>query len=65
KRAYCLKTQPATGETYPKSDLFNKAALREEAARKGLSIPALVNAIVKNTILQTEEPNAKKEKTRT
>ncbi|STW60481.1 transposase [Klebsiella pneumoniae] len=21
----CLKTQPATGETYPKSDLFNKA----------------------------------------
>ncbi|MBN6201961.1 hypothetical protein JZL84_23605, partial [Escherichia coli] len=27
KRAYCLKTQPATGETYPKSDLFNKAQL--------------------------------------
>ncbi|WP_266143563.1 hypothetical protein, partial [Escherichia coli] len=27
KRAYCLKTQPATGETYPKSDLFNKATL--------------------------------------
>ncbi|MCV5513013.1 hypothetical protein OFN04_28005, partial [Escherichia coli] len=27
KRAYCLKTQPATGETYPKSDLFNKAKL--------------------------------------
>ncbi|WP_227652348.1 hypothetical protein, partial [Klebsiella pneumoniae] len=26
-RAYCLKTQPATGETYPKSDLFNKALL--------------------------------------
>ncbi|MEH8415328.1 hypothetical protein RAH00_27030, partial [Klebsiella pneumoniae] len=25
-RAYCLKTQPATGETYPKSDLFNKAS---------------------------------------
>ncbi|WP_326838569.1 cholesterol oxidase substrate-binding domain-containing protein, partial [Serratia marcescens] len=25
--AYCLKTQPATGETYPKSDLFNKAAI--------------------------------------
>ncbi|MCI2713351.1 hypothetical protein, partial [Enterobacter hormaechei] len=24
-RAYYLKTQPATGETYPKSDLFNKA----------------------------------------
>ncbi|MGH4515624.1 hypothetical protein ACRFDU_24565, partial [Klebsiella pneumoniae] len=29
KRAYCLKTQPATGETYPKSDLFNKAGKRE------------------------------------
>ncbi|MEH5891483.1 hypothetical protein, partial [Enterobacter roggenkampii] len=28
KRAYCLKTQPATGETYPKSDLFNKAMRR-------------------------------------
>ncbi|MDV0592081.1 hypothetical protein RZP54_24330, partial [Raoultella ornithinolytica] len=28
KRAYCLKTQPATGETYPKSDLFNKAPHR-------------------------------------
>ncbi|MFY8845334.1 LuxR C-terminal-related transcriptional regulator, partial [Klebsiella pneumoniae] len=27
KRAYCLKTQPATGETYPKSDLFNKALM--------------------------------------
>ncbi|MBT1616970.1 hypothetical protein, partial [Klebsiella pneumoniae] len=27
KRAYCLKTQPATGETYPKSDLFNKAPI--------------------------------------
>ncbi|MEH0226624.1 hypothetical protein V6708_23915, partial [Klebsiella pneumoniae] len=27
KHAYCLKTQPATGETYPKSDLFNKAVL--------------------------------------
>ncbi|MGF9611124.1 hypothetical protein AAGK53_07850, partial [Klebsiella pneumoniae] len=27
KRAYCLKTQPATGETYPKSDLFNKAVI--------------------------------------
>ncbi|MER2551544.1 DUF1493 family protein [Klebsiella pneumoniae] len=22
-----MKTQPATGETYPKSDLFNKAPL--------------------------------------
>ncbi|WP_286612716.1 hypothetical protein, partial [Escherichia coli] len=30
KRAYCLKTQPATGETYPKSDLFNKADSRDK-----------------------------------
>ncbi|KAB3518485.1 hypothetical protein F9006_23730, partial [Escherichia coli] len=29
-RAYCLKTQPATGETYPKSDLFNKAYVVEK-----------------------------------
>ncbi|MGG7181527.1 hypothetical protein, partial [Klebsiella aerogenes] len=28
--AYCLKTQPATGETYPKSDLFNKAGINEK-----------------------------------
>ncbi|MCK2589380.1 hypothetical protein MZE82_00005, partial [Escherichia coli] len=33
KRAYCLKTQPATGETYPKSDLFNKApSLRQSGS---------------------------------
>ncbi|PXH25481.1 hypothetical protein, partial [Klebsiella pneumoniae] len=31
KRAYCLKTQPATGETYPKSDLFNKAVSAPKA----------------------------------
>ncbi|MBN4692996.1 tail fiber assembly protein [Escherichia coli] len=24
-----MKTQPATGETYPKSDLFNKAAMKQ------------------------------------
>ncbi|MGP6981000.1 transketolase C-terminal domain-containing protein, partial [Klebsiella pneumoniae] len=45
KRAYCLKTQPATGETYPKSDLFNKAvptikpldekAIIEQASKPG------------------------------
>ncbi|MCB7693094.1 hypothetical protein KAF65_06620, partial [Klebsiella pneumoniae] len=28
--AYCLKTQPATGETYPKSDLFNKASMSKK-----------------------------------
>ncbi|MDS7059865.1 transposase, partial [Klebsiella pneumoniae] len=30
--AYCLKTQPATGETYPKSDLFNKAPRKNKTA---------------------------------
>ncbi|MEI9605070.1 hypothetical protein V5053_22725, partial [Enterobacter hormaechei] len=34
KRAYCLKTQPATGETYPKSDLFNKATQGMSRARE-------------------------------
>ncbi|MCR4237071.1 transposase, partial [Escherichia coli] len=27
-----MKTQPATGETYPKSDLFNKATTQEKIA---------------------------------
>ncbi|MFP0452778.1 hypothetical protein ACLD4Y_24765, partial [Klebsiella quasipneumoniae] len=35
--AYCLKTQPATGETYPKSDLFNKAQKMIEEHKKMLS----------------------------
>ncbi|WP_221178062.1 hypothetical protein, partial [Klebsiella pneumoniae] len=34
KHAYCLKTQPATGETYPKSDLFNKAASLVNSCRE-------------------------------
>ncbi|MEH4811254.1 hypothetical protein, partial [Klebsiella pneumoniae] len=37
KRAYCLKTQPATGETYPKSDLFNKALFRWRVDETGFS----------------------------
>ncbi|MBN6467740.1 hypothetical protein JZL97_18190, partial [Escherichia coli] len=37
KRAYCLKTQPATGETYPKSDLFNKAVNQVKLTDKPLS----------------------------
>ncbi|WP_446918047.1 hypothetical protein, partial [Klebsiella pneumoniae] len=32
-RAYCLKTQPATGETYPKSDLFNKAGMDQKSCK--------------------------------
>ncbi|MCP5673272.1 hypothetical protein NL331_05770, partial [Klebsiella pneumoniae] len=38
KRAYCLKTQPATGETYPKSDLFNKATLNRHGGQATLFI---------------------------
>ncbi|MEX9415827.1 tyrosine-type recombinase/integrase, partial [Escherichia coli] len=38
-RAYCLKTQPATGETYPKSDLFNKAhIISTSGGNAGLSL---------------------------
>ncbi|WP_226938786.1 hypothetical protein, partial [Klebsiella pneumoniae] len=37
-RAYCLKTQPATGETYPKSDLFNKAGLSHAVSSSSASI---------------------------
>ncbi|MFX2793864.1 hypothetical protein V6181_21095, partial [Klebsiella pneumoniae] len=37
KRAYCLKTQPATGETYPKSDLFNKAGTQVQVSHWGFS----------------------------
>ena len=36
-------------------------ALREAATIKGVSIPALVNSIVKNNILQQEDPNERKE----
>ncbi|MEG6412901.1 relaxase, partial [Enterobacter roggenkampii] len=40
KRAYCLKTQPATGETYPKSDLFNKASELEKVHKLTQTTPA-------------------------
>ncbi|MEH5890613.1 hypothetical protein, partial [Enterobacter roggenkampii] len=49
KRAYCLKTQPATGETYPKSDLFNKAAGKinlEEFI--GRSVSVITKEVVKS-----------------
>ncbi|MGS8295929.1 hypothetical protein, partial [Escherichia coli] len=45
-RAYCLKTQPATGETYPKSDLFNKAYCQYTSYRYGtLPCPSWHNNI--------------------
>lgn len=37
-------------------------ALREAATIKGVSIPGLVNSIVKHTILQQEETNEPKKK---
>ncbi|MCM2751020.1 hypothetical protein LP579_22050, partial [Escherichia coli] len=47
KRAYCLKTQPATGETYPKSDLFNKAIpLVEPVIRRTLGIIRRKDAVL-------------------
>ncbi|MBY8452576.1 hypothetical protein KXZ60_26895, partial [Klebsiella pneumoniae] len=41
-RAYCLKTQPATGETYPKSDLFNKAVLRCYRVAENIGVRAIM-----------------------
>ncbi|OVI89922.1 hypothetical protein, partial [Klebsiella pneumoniae] len=45
KRAYCLKTQPATGETYPKSDLFNKAGYSATALLPDL-LPLIGLAVI-------------------
>ncbi|MGS8042706.1 hypothetical protein ACQ94N_08095, partial [Escherichia coli] len=46
KRAYCLKTQPATGETYPKSDLFNKAvSISNEGADTYLFGPGIDDSV--------------------
>ncbi|MDV0916355.1 hypothetical protein RZP48_25030, partial [Enterobacter asburiae] len=42
-RAYCLKTQPATGETYPKSDLFNKAI---QCLKEGWASQAFVRSVL-------------------
>ncbi|MBQ5183510.1 hypothetical protein B5M10_18625 [Pluralibacter gergoviae] len=59
-----MKTQPATGETYPKSDLFNKAALEWiDAVPSDTVLPAMpgfdrdeVNELIANARkeLQTE-----------
>ncbi|WP_275214990.1 hypothetical protein, partial [Citrobacter freundii] len=37
------KTQPATGETYPKSDLFNKAWLRLNQPLKTIHMLTVTN----------------------
>ncbi|MEN4433104.1 hypothetical protein VI120_16220 [Enterobacter hormaechei subsp. xiangfangensis] len=41
-----MKTQPATGETYPKSDLFNKAANRLRAMANVESNDERKNALI-------------------
>ncbi|WP_211554787.1 hypothetical protein, partial [Klebsiella pneumoniae] len=46
---YCLKTQPATGETYPKSDLFNKAQIQlHESPFSTLAISTILFESVSN-----------------
>ncbi|MEH9143728.1 hypothetical protein RAF69_26810, partial [Klebsiella pneumoniae] len=52
KRAYCLKTQPATGETYPKSDLFNKASSALHVA-SGYDIPTTCIFTAINPVLRS------------
>ncbi|MCM7155461.1 hypothetical protein M8O35_16565, partial [Enterobacter roggenkampii] len=52
KRAYCLKTQPATGETYPKSDLFNKALLHKKTIEDGLLKEAVYLLVNVSLMLQ-------------
>ncbi|MDK6626548.1 hypothetical protein, partial [Klebsiella pneumoniae] len=53
KHAYCLKTQPATGETYPKSDLFNKAACITWQ-HSSLYLLSVANYITKNTEIELQ-----------
>ncbi|MFZ5018092.1 hypothetical protein ACOY39_27270, partial [Klebsiella pneumoniae] len=51
--AYCLKTQPATGETYPKSDLFNKAHQRpKETERRAVRTVAAAMDLKSATIVE-------------
>ncbi|WP_253222732.1 hypothetical protein, partial [Klebsiella pneumoniae] len=55
-RAYCLKTQPATGETYPKSDLFNKAVKCIVGGifwGKSFSINGVINKNIPRSLLFT------------
>ncbi|MFZ5088650.1 hypothetical protein ACOY50_20695, partial [Enterobacter asburiae] len=58
KRAYCLKTQPATGETYPKSDLFNKAPMIEKGSfhinQKVIFSMLLQSCLVMQMIIQKQ-----------
>ncbi|MEH9123057.1 hypothetical protein RAF57_27585, partial [Klebsiella pneumoniae] len=51
KHAYCLKTQPATGETYPKSDLFNKANIIVKAVAENSLNPQDIEKVVKTSLL--------------
>ncbi|MFQ3515157.1 type III secretion system protein [Escherichia coli] len=41
-----MKTQPATGETYPKSDLFNKAASQLNAFAISLTVKSALAFLI-------------------
>ncbi|MFP0452736.1 hypothetical protein, partial [Klebsiella quasipneumoniae] len=49
--AYCLKTQPATGETYPKSDLFNKAHKKINQTSTARLVAQKTNSIFSHRLL--------------
>ncbi|MDB7839010.1 LysR substrate-binding domain-containing protein, partial [Klebsiella pneumoniae] len=51
KRAYCLKTQPATGETYPKSDLFNKAPFIDNVFMQQKLVPEIACYVDEDTAM--------------
>ncbi|MFB2930165.1 hypothetical protein, partial [Klebsiella pneumoniae] len=52
-RAYCLKTQPATGETYPKSDLFNKAVEYNKTWKKKVdTLLALIDEPISSLLVK-------------
>ncbi|MFK7264408.1 thermonuclease family protein [Acinetobacter baumannii] len=52
-----MKTQPATGETYPKSDLFNKAAPEKKQAYGRWSTDQLKSLIAGQSVRVTYSHN--------
>ncbi|WWW57236.1 hypothetical protein V8948_20160 [Klebsiella quasipneumoniae] len=49
-----MKTQPATGETYPKSDLFNKAGRNVEITG---TVQDITKNFANNVVLKLESDN--------
>ncbi|WP_252492188.1 conjugal transfer relaxosome DNA-binding protein TraM, partial [Escherichia coli] len=58
-RAYCLKTQPATGETYPKSDLFNKAHEAQMERKESAFNQTEFNKLLLECVVKTQSSVAK------